>query len=231
MSDPTHDELQARAVLAQERGGIPVSLAALWRELTSGVTRVVFPFFTERHCYLVLTRCDDAAPQTVSPELLKVLDAVLAGGAVKSAAYELEVCSSTVSQSASAALRQFGLDCTSARVPVLVALAAHVARKGDMASQAMSAEFTFQDRTYRTVWTERLEDRLACVLTTAEHAVVRGLVEGHAHSTIAQRRGTSERTVANQVGAAFRRLGISGRGSLVQYLVCATSDRRREAGM
>jgi DNA-binding CsgD family transcriptional regulator len=214
-------ELRALAALAQTGATEPQSLAALWHELTSGAIRIAHSFFTEDHCFLVLTECDSKIARAIAPNRLRVLEAVLAVSDIKSAAFELERSNSTVSQTAALALRELGLECTAARIPVLVALAALAARNRDFARRESSAVFVHDDRTYRAVWAKRPEDRLARILTSAEHAVVRGVIEGHPHDAIARRRGTSARTVANQLATAFRRLGISGRGSLMQYVLAA----------
>jgi DNA-binding CsgD family transcriptional regulator len=56
------------------------------------------------------------------------------------------------------------------------------------------------------------------LLPAAELAVIRQLVEGHSYAEIAAERGTSTRTIANQITAVFRRLRVSGRNELVQRL-------------
>ena len=56
--------------------------------------------------------------------------------------------------------------------------------------------------------------RLKAGLTTVEAEVLRMTVEGMSHAEIANGRGTSRRTVANQLGAIFRKLGVSGRSAL-----------------
>ena len=56
-------------------------------------------------------------------------------------------------------------------------------------------------------------------LSSAELAVVRQLVQGQSHAQISRVRGTSTRTVANQLSTAFRKLGVSGRGELVDQLI------------
>jgi DNA-binding CsgD family transcriptional regulator len=50
--------------------------------------------------------------------------------------------------------------------------------------------------------------------TTAEREVLRLLLEGFSNAEIAQRRGRSLRTVANQVGSIFRRLDVKSRFEL-----------------
>jgi DNA-binding NarL/FixJ family response regulator len=52
-------------------------------------------------------------------------------------------------------------------------------------------------------------------LTSAEVAVVEQLLMGASNEEIAQSRGTSIRTVANQVASVFRKLRISSRAELL----------------
>jgi DNA-binding NarL/FixJ family response regulator len=57
--------------------------------------------------------------------------------------------------------------------------------------------------------------RLLDQLTPAEHIVACSLVTGPSHDEIARERGVSSRTVASQVAAVFRKVGVSGRRELV----------------
>lgn len=52
-------------------------------------------------------------------------------------------------------------------------------------------------------------------LSDAEREVVDGVLAGLSNAAIAKRRGTSERTVGNQLHSASRKLGVSGRSGLV----------------
>jgi DNA-binding NarL/FixJ family response regulator len=51
-------------------------------------------------------------------------------------------------------------------------------------------------------------------LTAAERGVVRAVLTGCTNTEIARTRGTSARTVANQIASAFRKLGVASRGQL-----------------
>lgn len=51
-------------------------------------------------------------------------------------------------------------------------------------------------------------------LTRAERAVVVLALLGHTNSSIALQRGSTPRTVANQLASVYRKLGISGRREL-----------------
>lgn len=56
-------------------------------------------------------------------------------------------------------------------------------------------------------------------LTPAERAVARALLKGQSNSAIATTRGSSERTVGNQVASVFRKLGIASRSELAAWVI------------
>jgi DNA-binding CsgD family transcriptional regulator len=51
-------------------------------------------------------------------------------------------------------------------------------------------------------------------LTPSERAVVALAVAGHSNASIAAARGSSPRTIANQLASAYQKLGLSGRREL-----------------
>lgn len=55
-------------------------------------------------------------------------------------------------------------------------------------------------------------------LSPSEHAVVEAVVAGLSNTAIARARGTSDRTVANQVAAVFKKLRVNSRSELVRLL-------------
>lgn len=65
------------------------------------------------------------------------------------------------------------------------------------------------------------------VLTSAERDVCRRLLRGRSNAEIAQARGRSDRTIANQVAAIFHKLGVGSRAELAaRYSL--TSNHLRE---
>jgi DNA-binding NarL/FixJ family response regulator len=56
-------------------------------------------------------------------------------------------------------------------------------------------------------------------LTSAERAVARRAAAGESNRTIAEARGCSQRTVANQLAAIFEKLGVRSRAELASNLV------------
>jgi DNA-binding CsgD family transcriptional regulator len=62
-------------------------------------------------------------------------------------------------------------------------------------------------------------------LTAAEAEVVELVVRGRSNREIADARGTSPATVANQLSAVFRKLGVHSRSDLVAHLFGVGSKR------
>ena len=52
-------------------------------------------------------------------------------------------------------------------------------------------------------------------LTDAEHSVASALLVGRSTAEIARARGTTARTIANQIASLFRKLGVQSRAQLV----------------
>ena len=60
-------------------------------------------------------------------------------------------------------------------------------------------------------------------LTAAELVVLRGIFAGKSNGEIARDRGTSPRTIANQVASIFRKHGVRSRSELVaRYFAVAS---------
>ena len=64
-------------------------------------------------------------------------------------------------------------------------------------------------------------------LSPAEREVTARLLDGYDNERIARERGTSLRTVANQVASIFRKLGVSSRGSLSAWLYAQGNQSAR----
>jgi hypothetical protein len=130
----------------------------------------------------------------------------------------LALAPSTVALHCTRALTSLGLDCKPSRAHPLLMLAARAFNERAVVLARCSTLVGRDDRELRVIGMPRSDRRLADVVPSAELAVIRGLVEGSSHEDIAQKRGTSVRTIANQVGSVFRRLKVSGRNELVQLL-------------
>jgi DNA-binding NarL/FixJ family response regulator len=206
------------AIAADASATTEIRLALLWRELARGTSRIIDAFFSDERCYLVLGLQTDGYHTPITGRRLEILEAVLGGLRQKSIAIDLALAPSTVALNSRLALEGLGLSCKPSRAHPLLMLAAKAANESTPALAKCSTFVTHEDRELRVIGIARPDHRLAAVLPAAELAVIRSLVEGLSYIEIARRRGTSTRTIANQITAVFRRLRVSGRNELVQRL-------------
>jgi DNA-binding NarL/FixJ family response regulator len=210
--------LRLAAKAADVRATTELSLASLWRDLARGHYGVVHGFFCEERCYLVLSTPNDDDALPIEGRRLEILELVLSGMRQKNIAIDLRLAPSTVALNSKLALEGLGVAGKPSRAHPLLMLAARAASE-PVVHRATAASFVSHDgRQLCVIGVSRPDRALDRVLPSAELAVIRSLVEGLAYEEIAQRRGTSTRTIANQISAVFRRLRVSGRNELVQRL-------------
>ena len=194
-------------------------LANIWRALASGELTILSSGHSVDHYFLMLRR--RAAPsERVRPRArsLEILRRSLIGDGQKVVAIEAHVAASTVAVMCSNSLSTMGAPGSTSRVPALLVLAAHAVSGARLPPALVygAADPAVQDFVLRA---DRPDNALAGVLTRAEFAVTRCLVEGLTHRQIAHMRGTSKRTVANQLASTFKKLRITGRFELMSKLV------------
>jgi len=195
-----------------------VSMAALWRELARGTSRIVDSFFSTERCYLVLSLNTDATAMPIEGRRLDIVEAVLGGLRQKNIAIDSGLAPSTVALNSRLALESLGITCKPSRAHPLLMLAARAAHAEALIRADYSTFVAHDDRELRVIAVDRPDQCLTTVLPPAELAVIRSLIEGLSYQEIAKLRGTSTRTIANQITAVFRRLRVSGRNDLVQRL-------------
>jgi DNA-binding CsgD family transcriptional regulator len=74
------------------------------------------------------------------------------------------------------------------------------------------------------------DEAAAALLTLAERDVVAAVLSGSSNRAIARARGRSPRTVANQVAAVFRKLGVGSRAELAALLRGSMTGATRRQG-
>jgi DNA-binding NarL/FixJ family response regulator len=230
-SSPIVDFHTARdaVVRAGQRAPVELSLALLWKELSLGLCRVVDAFFTETRCFLVTLPAQGAAVP-IEGRRLQILEAVLAGEGQKRVAIELGLAPSTVALNARLALSAVGIATKPSRAHPLLMLAARAARVPSLRAVGTLSFLELGGSLRRVVSIVRPDLDLDRMVPPAELAVVRSLIEGATYEEIAKRRGTSTRTVANQITAVFRRLKVSGRSELLLRLFAGSIDARSATG-
>lgn len=217
--------LRRAAIAADASTTTDIHLALLWRELSRGVSAVFDGFFTDERCYLVLALQEKPAP--IEGRRLQILELVLGGSRQKNIAIDLDLAPSTVALNSRLALASMGLPDKPSRAHPLLMLAARASgvQSPQLPNSARCSVIRAEDgRELRVVAMQRPDFGLAQLLPGAELAVIRSLVEGLCYREIARQRGTSPRTIANQISAVFRRLRVSGRNELVQRLFIETAS-------
>jgi DNA-binding NarL/FixJ family response regulator len=220
------DPLRAVAMEADQAAHQQLDLASIWRELVSGDARVVDDFHSEDRYFVVL------APIARGPSdrnrgqagKIRILESILLESAQKNVAIDLGLSPSTVASSLKQCLERLGISCTTSRISPLLVAAAHVSQIASLRCAGRLSLLSIQGTTFRVVSIERPEIELAGLLTPAQYEVIRLLVEGKSHHEMATSRQRSARTVANQLGAAFRKLGVSGRSELLRRLIVEPSS-------
>lgn len=206
------------AVAADAKGSAEINLATLWRELARGECYVVDELFTDTRCYLVLAYRADESVRPIEGRRLDILQAVLRGLPQTNVAIDLKLAPSTVALNSKLGLENLGVSAKPSRVHPLLMLAARAASEPSVALASCSS-FAIADRPLRVIGARRPDRHLEKLLPAAELAVIRRLVEGSSYAEIATGRGTSMRTIANQITAVFRRLRVSGRNELLHRLL------------
>ena len=200
--------------------GEAVSLARLWTELTLGSCQVEEAQFSAQTCSLVVSRGRRASSSAaaLSKRDIEVLEQSLLAGVRKSVAAHFDLCPSSIAEILRRCFVFIGLSCWPSRIPLIVVVAAHARYAQAPLLQESRTIARDQRKLRQSVSISRPDSELAGYLSPAEHAVTRLLIEGKSYAEIAELRQTSTRTVANQVAAAFQRLGVSGRAELLCLL-------------
>jgi DNA-binding NarL/FixJ family response regulator len=194
-------------------------LATLWHELCARAVRCVEIRHEAGRCFAVLEKTPDAG---TPPSLhLRLLERRFAGESQKCLAVDLGVSASTVSAYAATTLSRLGYDGPVSRTPILFVMASLAAQ--GFPTQARLEEIRDDGRWVLSVRVpgESFKDRLS----HSELQVALLSIEGFSHGEIARLRGSSTRTVANQLASAFRKLGVSGRSELRAKAVRESPDR------
>jgi DNA-binding NarL/FixJ family response regulator len=193
-------------------------LASLWEGLKQGVCRVVDTFFTRTRCFVITAGvAHHAGPALYGPRL-RIVEQILTGRAQMTIAVDLEKTPATISVHAKLGLRSLGIDGKPSRVHPLIMLAAKAARERDTSVVGSVCTLFPNGVSLRAVAVPRPDAHLAQRLAAAQLAVAQGLIEGLTHKDLACRRGTSRRTIANQVAGIYRRWRVTDRNDLVHRL-------------
>jgi DNA-binding CsgD family transcriptional regulator len=191
-----------------ERG---LDLSELWAALQHGRFALCEAHCASGRCFATLKpkRRDGIAP---SPRDAGILQRMLAGESQKVLAWELGLAVSTIATRSSDALDAMVTgERVVSRAPILLVMAALAARGSTF--DAARWDGVAGDARCR-VSVEIPGRGFIARLSAGQFEVARLTIEGKTHAEIGLLRGTSLRTVANQLAAVYTKLGVSGRSAL-----------------
>lgn len=224
-----------RASRVESTPAIPMGRSSFTRELALGE---VWPLLASGHGRITSSswkgnRCSVEIEETVPParwveleEGIAIVERILLGESQKSIAIGLRCAASKVTFRASAALHGIGVRCTARSVPTALVMLARV-HHGQ--ATGLDGDLRRESRGGRSFLSVRMmlpSNWLADGITPAERAVVEGIIEGWSHREIALRRGTSVRTIANQVAALYKKLRVTDRICLIGRLLVVLTPPR-----
>jgi DNA-binding CsgD family transcriptional regulator len=218
---------RAFAIACDAEHGSAFELAKLWERLSSGKWQVREAFSGDDRLYAVVEEPVFRPHRRRRRRGLAMMERVLLGESAKVVAIESKVTESTVAVAIKGQLRSMGLDCKVRATPLILVMAARAARSPRC--RALSAKIARLQGDAATKWVIGVGyPSLGAFdgLSNAERTVLLQLLDGKTYLEIAEQRGASKRTIANQLGAAFRKLGVSGYGQVLDRLMTSALGTR-----
>jgi DNA-binding CsgD family transcriptional regulator len=200
------------------------NLAALWHQLCDGALYIHETWCSVGRCFVTV----GARPERVRPSVaqLRTLERVLLGESQKSVAIDLDVSVTTIATAAMLGLSGLMRRCRVSNAPILLVTAAFAAR-------GLATEHArFEQMVDEGSWIISIPVPGAALqgrLSPAEDEVAQLSIQGESHQGIAKIRGTSTRTVANQLASVFGKIGVRGRSELRAHAVRGQADSRRQS--
>jgi DNA-binding NarL/FixJ family response regulator len=218
---------RALAVVSDSSAGVGFELGELWRRLAACEWRVRDTFENGGRLYAVVEELPGRR-RARRDGGLAMIEQVVLGQSSKAVAIDRQVTDSTVACAIRHRLRRMGLTCRVRAFPLILVMAARAARLAPPAS--VLGRVTPLGREEATVGrdasgpsfvisVEHPEFHLPAELSDAERAVLFHVLGGKSYGQVAAARRTSRRTVANQLASVFRKLGVSGYGQTLDFLM------------
>ncbi len=198
--------------LARETPSPGDVLAETWRALVRGTLRVEDYFHDDERYGLRVVVATGRSGFTVRERTL--VKRYFAAGAEKVIGLEDGVSASSIASRLRHAFGHIGLSCMPSRLPLVISLAAFAAAGNPLPG----VEQELADGVHRVITLPSPRLWLAERVAPSETEVMLLRIQGFTQRAIATARGRKARTVANQVAAVYRRLGVAGRSELFALL-------------
>ena len=193
------------------------TLVDCWQKLVSGELKVTSIHMDREH-YRVELRKSILEPAPSAGEVA-VLTRLVLGEPQKAVAADKHCSVSCVAMVAAKCLQRLGVAGAAHSVPMPIVMMIHASRDHRGWVESTGATLSWHEPGRSTLSLKRPDTNLEQILSPSESEVTRCLLDGLSHARIAQSRGTSVRTIANQVARAYLKLGVSGRMELMSRLL------------
>jgi DNA-binding CsgD family transcriptional regulator len=196
---------------------------ALWWGLTHGQLCVVESEIDDQYAALRIRPRIAGTPGALRAHAVEAFERVLLGCAQKVVASELSIPNASLSAMLKEIAYGMGFRCCVSRIPLAVPLLLHALKRRGLHGLWLAPSPSFENEIQVRV--RRLDAVLGAGLSRGERDVAWYFLEGRSYVEIANRRRVSVRTVANQVGSVFRKVGASGRFDLLRAAVDRVGNR------
>lgn len=171
--------------------------------------------------FLAIRNPVDATPmRKLTPAEVEAIEHLMGDTPLKAVADELGLTESGLTRRAATAYRKLGVR-SRAECALLVASLSKMAHDG-VAPPSDDGNGDGTDGVLRIAWT--IQSLCAARgLTPAESSIVPMLITGEKDAVIAEKRGITRSTVANQAAAVYRKLGVNSRFELAREMTRAMS--------
>lgn len=208
-------EIASRPIATSLANG-QVDWGFFWKQIAAGRLHIAESTCTDTHCELVLEEVLDADATPLPAADVRIIERILSGESQKSIAFDWKSATSTIATRAIRSFRALGLDCSSSTVPTALVMLVHVSL-GHVPT--LNGEVTRTPDGRILVAIRRPDRDLDGCFSAAERQVIAFLIEGMTQREMAEKRQTSPRTIANQVGSAYLKLRVSGRIAMIGFLL------------
>lgn len=196
------------------------NLSSLWQQLLVGELSIVELTTANSRSRLVAVEKPESSTKT-SPRNRWLLERVLCGVRRKVICAELGLSESTLAHVLKRLLLRMGVNAQPGRVPEPLVLLVQAACGEPNRSRTHLRQLeTPNGRVF--IVTHEIVPLAHERLTPAENDVLRQRAAGLSYADIARRRNTSQRTIANQIASAMRRLNTSGDLSSLHQLYASS---------
>jgi DNA-binding CsgD family transcriptional regulator len=189
----------------------------VWPKLASGELAICYFATSPTAVYLGVEVVAPADRRAHGPGDCALVEQLLLGAQQKAVASDLGRSAAHVCLRASRCLRALGFKGRVNGVPAALVMLVELSVSGLELTARVTRFDGAGDHGYLVALPR--PDRPHALFTPAERAILRGLVDGQHADEIATERGSTVRTVVNQIGSIYRKLRVSGRIELLGKLL------------